>query len=173
MMKQSILDVNLFIRNIVDALPQAPGNTLTTSLARKELEVVLDPGRIGEALKALLSDNCRASIGGSAISISTSFLPIANAQEAGDENGCVLLSVTFSPKPGGHTHREGLRYMFRLVKQHHGSMRVSRNLFLGEQINIYLPCRRAIDRPQVWLPSDSQIQKNSMPPLRRDIAAPA
>lgn len=172
-MKQSALDVNVFIRNLVDGLPQVPGNIITTSLPGKELEVELDPGRVGEALKALLPQRCPALLSESAISIRTSFLPIVNAQEAGDNNGCVLLSITFSPKPGGRTHREASRYMFKVIKQHHGSMRVSRNQYLGEQVNIYLPCRRPTDRPQVWLRSDAQIQQSSRPHLQRNINAPA
>jgi hypothetical protein len=173
MMKQGTLDVNVFIRNLVDTLPQVPNNTFITSLAHDELEVVLDPGRMGEALKALLPNNCSASLRGSAITIRTSFLPIVNTQEEGDETGCAHLSITFSPKPGGHTHREGLRYMFRVVKQHHGSMRVSKNQFQEERISVYLPCRRPTDRPQVWLRSDPQIQPNTTPHLQRGVSASA
>jgi hypothetical protein len=165
MMTQEAIDVNVFVRNILDALSPVAPNALTTSLARKEITVVLDPTRMGEALKTLISDDCHTLSGGSAVIVGTRFLPITDTGATGDEAGCALLSISFSPKPGGHAHRERLRFIYSVVKQHRGSMRVSRDQFHGEQISIYLPCRRPADSPYVWLPYDRQTQPESRPRL--------
>jgi hypothetical protein len=165
MMMQEAIDVNVFVRNILDALSPVVPNALTTSLARKEITVVLDPTRMGEGLKALISDDCQALSGGSVVVIETRFLPITDTEAACDETGCALLSISFSPKPGGHTHRERLRFMYGVVKQHRGSMRVSRDQLNGERVSIYLPCRRPADNHHVWLHYDRQTKSESRPHL--------
>lgn len=140
-MKRRVLDVNVFVEDLVNVLsPVADGSiTFRTMLAREQLMVMLDPSQMGEGLVTLIQGACQGFANGSVITIGTGFLPVCNSHDAGDETGCVFLSISLKRKSYARGFEEGVQSVLRIVKQHSGSARISSNRFHEEQLNIYLP----------------------------------
>jgi hypothetical protein len=140
-MKRRVVDVNVFVMDLVNALSSVADRNIAfrTTLAHEQLMVMLDPLQMGEGLVALIRGACQGFVNGSLVTIGTGFLPVCNPRDAGDETGCVFLSISLKRKSYARGLEEGVQSVLRIVKQHSGSVRISNNRFDEEQLNIYLP----------------------------------
>jgi hypothetical protein len=136
-MRPKVIDVNTFLRNLIDTFPPDETCLLETAPACGELNVMLNAG-IAEALGHFIQCSSSASARARTVAIRTSFLPMVDAQSIDPEAGCVLLSIHVDIDHGDLD----LRAVSGMVKQSSGSIRILHDRPDGIWVNIYLPRHR-------------------------------
>jgi hypothetical protein len=150
-MKRKLLDVNVFVRDLACRLSSVAdrGTIIRTMLSQGQLEVMIDPEQMAEGFAALIREVCGAVERGCVITIKTALLRFHKSRDIDGETGCVFICVSLRHRSHILRHEGSVRSIFRIVKQHGGSVRTFDAGVHEEQLNIYLPISSA-SRSSRW-----------------------
>lgn len=125
---------------------------LQTMLTEQDLTIMADPVRIGQVFVTLVRYLSRIMRPGGTLTVLTKFLPVKQALDETSEGGCVVLSIRSTdvaqPRPVSLARRKkspgkeielAFSAIRRIIKEHHGAMRIGGQRGRTMEFNIYLP----------------------------------